>query len=157
MKVFIDTEFTDLVDMDMISIGLVTEDGLEFYAERNDFDVGLCNDFVRSQVLPLLRAPGAVVYSKPDLLHAVDTWLSQFKDDRPVICYDNMCDWSLLWDLYAKQTPAWLTPRNIRDHLDIEKRSAFFVETGLIQHHALNDAHANRCAMMLDPFHRLWV
>ena len=155
MKIFIDTEFTDLVDMDLISIGLVTEDGQEFYAERNDFDVGLCNDFVRSEVLPLLRAPGAAVMSKLELRRAVDVWLSQFKDNWPVICYDNMCDWAMLWDLYEKKTPQWLRMSNIRDYLDFEKRAAFFVETGLIQHHALNDAHANRCAIMSDPFHRL--
>ena len=156
MKIFIDTEFTDLVDMDLISIGLVTEAGQEFYAERDDFDVGLCNDFVRSQVLPLLRAPGASVYSKPGLRRVVDVWLSQFQHAAPVICYDNTADWAMLVDLYGNNIPAWLKLSSVRDYMDFAKRAAFFVETGLIQHHALNDAHANRCAMMLDPFHRLY-
>jgi len=31
MLVFFDTEFTDFVQIDLISIGLVTEDGREFY------------------------------------------------------------------------------------------------------------------------------
>lgn len=36
MRIFIDTEFSDLQNMDLISIGLVAEDGAEFYAERSD-------------------------------------------------------------------------------------------------------------------------
>ena len=154
VNTFIDTEFTNLVDMDLISISLVTEDGREFYAERSDFELGLGNDFVRSNVLPLLGAPGVAVYAKPDLLRAVDAWLTPFAKDRPVICFDQVVDWAMLWDLYDKKTPGWLSSRNIRDNLDFNQRAKFFSETGLIQHHALNDAHANRCAMMLDPILR---
>ena len=37
MKVFFDTEFTGLYkDTNLISIGLVSEDGKEFYAEIDD-------------------------------------------------------------------------------------------------------------------------
>jgi len=32
-KIFIDTEFTDFIDPQLISIGLVSEFGEEFYAE----------------------------------------------------------------------------------------------------------------------------
>ncbi|SFJ84850.1 protein of unknown function [Paraburkholderia megapolitana] len=38
MRIFVDTEFTDFIDCDLISIALVADDGREFYAERNDFD-----------------------------------------------------------------------------------------------------------------------
>ncbi len=40
MILFLDTEFTDFQQPDLISIGLVSECGShEFYAERNDFDL----------------------------------------------------------------------------------------------------------------------
>lgn len=146
VKIFIDTEFTDLVDMDLISIGLVMEDSRAFYAERNDFDVGLCNDFVHSQVLPLLRSPGAMVLSRQDLRNAVDAWLAPFADAEPLICYDHVVDWAQLWDLYDRQAPAWLGQRNIRANLDLDAWASFFKETGLAQHHALNDARANKAA-----------
>jgi hypothetical protein len=35
----IDTELTDLLDCELLSIGIVSEDGREFYAERNAFDL----------------------------------------------------------------------------------------------------------------------
>ena len=51
---FLDTEFTDFVRPDLISIALVSEDGREFYAERTDYREDDCSDFVRETVLPLL-------------------------------------------------------------------------------------------------------
>lgn len=42
-RLFLDTEFTDFIDCEMISIGIVREDGREFYAERNDFDTAKCS------------------------------------------------------------------------------------------------------------------
>ena len=36
MLVFLDTEFTDFVRPDLISIALVSEDGREFYTERTN-------------------------------------------------------------------------------------------------------------------------
>jgi hypothetical protein len=54
MLVFLDTEFTDFVRPELISIALVAEDGREFYAERTDYRHDDCSDFVRETVLPLL-------------------------------------------------------------------------------------------------------
>lgn len=152
LKIFIDTEFTglDTMDFNLISIGLVSDDGREFYCERNDFDPGLSNDFVRSYVLPILRAPKAAVMSLEELKVAVVTWLAPFEHESPVICFDHMIDWVLLWELYDKNTPAWLGSRNIKANLDLVARESFFEETGMIQHHALHDARANRFSMRLD-------
>lgn len=61
MRIFIDTEFTDLVDLDLISIGLVAESGAEFYGERSDFDREKCNDFGKEFVLPQLGEISACV------------------------------------------------------------------------------------------------
>ncbi len=56
MLLFLDTEFTDFIDIDLISIGLVSEDGsATFYAERNDYRREAASDFVRVAVLPHLE------------------------------------------------------------------------------------------------------
>lgn len=56
MLVFVDSEFTDFVQMDLISIALVAEDGGAFYAERTDYRRDDCSDFVRAAVLPMEAA-----------------------------------------------------------------------------------------------------
>lgn len=56
MLVFVDSEFIDFVQMDLISIALVAEDGREFYAERTDYRRDDCSDFVRVAVLPMEAA-----------------------------------------------------------------------------------------------------
>jgi hypothetical protein len=59
MKYFIDTEFAETGGLpsptiDLISIGIVAEDGREYYAESSEFSVGNCNQWVSENVLPLL-------------------------------------------------------------------------------------------------------
>src|SRR5271165_2913871 len=57
MKLFLDTEFTDLrSDAKLISIALVDENENYFYAELTDtYTLEDCSDFVKLWVLPLLR------------------------------------------------------------------------------------------------------
>lgn len=57
MLIFLDTEYTDSLHINLISIAMVTEDGSnEFYAELNDFVREDCSPFVQAAVLPLLTA-----------------------------------------------------------------------------------------------------
>jgi hypothetical protein len=95
MLVFLDTEFTDFVRPDLISIGLVAEDGREFYAERTDYYTTRCNEFVRETVQPLLgRVPGAAC-SSSELTARVRHWFGQLVEPATVI-YDYEWDWRLL-------------------------------------------------------------
>ena len=56
MKLFFDTEFTGLhKDTSLISIGIVTETDLEFYAEFWDYDRSQINDWLRENVLSHLK------------------------------------------------------------------------------------------------------
>ncbi|OFT88479.1 polyadenylate-specific 3'-exoribonuclease AS [Corynebacterium auriscanis] len=55
MKYFYDTEFIeDGQTIDLVSIGVVAEDGREFYAVSTEFDESKAGDWVRHHVLPLL-------------------------------------------------------------------------------------------------------
>lgn len=55
MKWFLDTEFDeDGKTIELISIGLVSEHGDQYYAVSSEFDEGHCNDWVKLHVLPKL-------------------------------------------------------------------------------------------------------
>jgi len=56
VKYFYDTEFIeDGKTIDLISIGIVCEDGRELYLESADFDKGKANQWVRENVLSHLK------------------------------------------------------------------------------------------------------
>lgn len=60
MRIYLDTEFTDLIgiicDIQLISAGFVGEDESEFYGELSDnFKGGECSSFVHGAVLPHLN------------------------------------------------------------------------------------------------------
>ncbi|MGW5318050.1 polyadenylate-specific 3'-exoribonuclease AS [Nocardia thailandica] len=55
MRYFYDSEFIeDGVTIDLISIGVVCEDGREYYAVSTEFDAGRAGPWVRRNVLPKL-------------------------------------------------------------------------------------------------------
>lgn len=58
VKYFVDTEFIDREQfIDLISLGVVAEDGREFYAISTEFDAAHANSFVRTVVIPQLEPP----------------------------------------------------------------------------------------------------
>ena len=146
MLIFIDTEFTDFDHMELISVGLVTEDGEnEFYAEV-PVKLAKCNDFVIDTVLPQLgQVPGAQC-TKKELKQRLLQWLQPFANHSPTICFDYSGDWQLLCSALDDEIPSWLGNQNIYANLDQEKLEMFFIQHGLLDHHALNDAKANRYA-----------
>ena len=55
MRIFFDTEFIeDGKTMDLLSIGMVREDGRRFYAENADADMSKASDWVKQNVFPFL-------------------------------------------------------------------------------------------------------
>lgn len=59
MRFFYDCEFIeDGRTIDLVSIGVVGEDGREFYAVSTEFDPTRAGPWVRSNVLPKLPSPG---------------------------------------------------------------------------------------------------
>lgn len=52
MKIFFDTEFTGLhKDTTLISIGIIAENGVSFYAELNDYDETQVDEWLQAHVL----------------------------------------------------------------------------------------------------------
>lgn len=153
MLIFLDTEFTDFVDCDLISIGLVDENGREFYAELTDYRLEACSDFVNEVVRPLLKHhKGRIEGNKFFVAKALREWLSEYKNGVTV-CYDYILDWYLMADL-LRQLPEEDHPIHIKEKLiwsDLDPQALewFWLEKDCIgwkQHMSLYDAHGNRFA-----------
>lgn len=64
MRYFYDTEFIEDGDtVELVSIGIVAEDGREYYAVSTDFDSGRANAWVRENVLAKLPSPSDAVWT----------------------------------------------------------------------------------------------
>jgi hypothetical protein len=95
MLVFLVTEFTSFIQPDLISIGMVAEDGREFYAELTDYRRDECSDFLCDTVLPLLgRVPGAACH-RPELTRRVRKWFEALPEPATIV-FDYERDWLLL-------------------------------------------------------------
>jgi len=121
MLVFLDTEFTDFVKHDLISLALVAEDGREFYAERTDFKQDECSAFVRKEVLPLLsRVPDASCDRK-QLTNRLHDWFEKLPEPATLV-FDFEGDWLLLAAALLDNTHK-KPPPNIGDKLHLDSRT----------------------------------
>jgi hypothetical protein len=146
MLIFVDTEFTDFTNPELISIALVTDDGQhEFYAEL-PVDQQRCNTFVIETVLPQLGNIDGAQCDVNELAKRLGHWLGQFAARSPVICFDFDGDWHLFCRALHCELPDWLQGKNVFTNLDPVAVQMYFIENGLRDHHALNDARANRHA-----------
>lgn len=149
LKVFIDTEFTDFMDPDLISLGMAAATGEEFYGEVPYAD-HKCSQFVREGVLGLLgQVPHAYYNSHYELARAVIQWLElvRHKDQLVEICVDAQIDWDLFSHALDYRVPPWARLRHIGYYnLNELLRYEYHKKNGLPEHHALYDACANRYA-----------
>ena len=71
MRFFYDCEFIeDGTTIDLVSIGVVGEDGREFYAVSTEFDAGRAGAWVRANVLPKLPSPADPAWRSRERLRA---------------------------------------------------------------------------------------
>jgi hypothetical protein len=143
-NVFIDTEFTDFLDPQLISIGLVAQSGEEFYAEL-PYEVRECSEFVKEAVLPLLGYAPHAEMSKDVLYLQMTNWLRLVrpKDQEVFVCYDYQTDWDLFYDVLDSRVPPWCKRRLVADRINELLRYEFHKKNKLPEHHALHDARAN--------------
>lgn len=149
MILFLDTEFTGLGQRwpRLISIGLISEDGHEFYAELNvEGYIEKCSPWVKENVLPLLEG-GNCVMQPDELRQRLRAWISTLGTVQ--IATDSQIDFDLIratldpWPANLAQKPQFL-------HFDADAGERFSVALdnafakGLRRHHALDDAKANR-------------
>lgn len=157
MLVFIDTEFTDFIQIDLISIGLVTEDGREFYAERNDYRREDCSDFVVSSVLPLLHRIPNTRCSESHLTFRLREWFKELGEPATLVC-DYFSDWELLLaaiqggethkHLSSNVGEKWLLPYEVVGDPVFQRAQLATYSTDWPPHHALADARALRAGFL---------
>jgi hypothetical protein len=167
MILFLDTEFTDFNNRDLISIAAVSEDGAhEFYAEITDYLKPWQTEFVRTTVVPLLDNATHGLPYKQAAAAFVD-WLNELPESITIVI-DYHGDMMLTLGMFAAKRPnrdrepAWvffnpaLTDRleevgvsaeQSWDALDnVDKYVREYFETDPRQHHALVDARGARYA-----------
>jgi hypothetical protein len=149
MLLFLDTEYTDPFNIDLISLGLVSEDGKhEFYCERTDFEAGWCNAFVRTAVLPHLGQWPDLVADRVGLRARLAAWFATLPRSITIAC-DSYTDWELVLDALDGERPGNLTGRydlrGLIDHSTYHQAVCRYHELdGQPWHHALHDARAHR-------------
>lgn len=100
MKYWFDTEFLeDGKTIDLISIGIVAEDGREYYAETlNAKTLADSTDWLRANVLPHLKG-GAAEKGRADLSYEIVRFMGQ----KPEIwAYYADYDWVALCQIYGR-------------------------------------------------------
>ena len=156
MIICFDTEFSNLcIDPKLISIGLVSADGREFYAELSSdtYTPAQCSAFTQEAVLPLLEG-GDARLTMYELTLRLGNWIEGF--ERPVQLATDSLSWDWPWIQELFSTPGtWpanldCKPVSLYQMVD----SPFFDRTveqifqnhepRLRRHHALDDANVNR-------------
>ena len=147
MLIFLDTEFTGLGQRwpRLISIGLVNEDGREFYAElpMESYHKN-CSPWTTQNVLPLLNGGDCIM--QPDVLRQrLSVWISEFGSVQIVTDAPNF-DFAFLrstlyhWPANIDPKPVWFDTRTA-----VESYESCFTPSSP-RHHALHDAYALRQA-----------
>ena len=149
MLVFLDTEYTDPLNIELISIGMVSEDEeFSFYSERSDFNHAWCNQFVIAAVCPYLGKNPEALTNRAGLQKRLVSWFSALPHRVTIAC-DSFTDWELLLDSLDG-----VMPPNLIGRLDLNFLTAenvfnqaiysYHAQPGHPWHHALHDAKANR-------------
>jgi hypothetical protein len=147
MRVFLDTEFTDLDAPQLLSIGLVDELGRTFYAEIDGFELAACSPFVWTNVLPLFTGPA---FSFQEVATLVRRWLADAGEECQVVTDAPEYDFDLLKWLLGDDWPSNLAKQAQRfdayttwQHADVYARARQAAyRPGWPEHHALADAIA---------------
>jgi hypothetical protein len=151
--VFIDTEFDNFTNMELISIGLISADKTKsFYMENADFRQYTCSPFVKAVVIPLLSLNLEVTRPKLKIEEMIREWCATF-DDQIEIVIDYYGDWEILIELFNYDIPLNMADRPIHisqlieiteDNINDDNTAAFFdLYKDEHRHHALSDAKAN--------------
>lgn len=149
MRLFLDTEFTDLKPgAKLISIALVDDNGEYFYAELTDtYELKDCSVFVKSHVLPYLDNEENVQMTWNECAEAIGNWI----DDRSENCI-LACD-NPSWDVpYLKALLKDCWPQNLEYNLFFPVAIMDVIKNDIIEennfriHNSLDDAKVMRLA-----------
>jgi len=117
-KIFFDTEFTGLYkDSQLISIGLISEDGDTFYAELTDYDKNKVSNWIYNNVILNLKFQNLteknllinkskknyeILCDKKTLKEHLTMWLQSFGEELEIWSDCLAYDWVLFCDIYEE-------------------------------------------------------
>jgi hypothetical protein len=167
MRYFYDTEFIeDGKTIDLISIGIVAEDGREYYAISTEFNPKKASNWVKENVIvhlpprevgqldsPRLREESHAWKSRAQIRADLLTFCDSYEHGRPefwgwygaydhvALCqlFGTMMDLPTGWPMYTRDLQQWADSLGIA-HLPEQPKD---------QHNALADARWNRAAWEL--------
>lgn len=144
--IFLDTEFTNFQSPELISIALAASSGEEFYAEV-PFPAASASQFVREVVIPLLNKDPSAHCPSDELCTRILNWLTVvITGKETIICVDSHYDEILFRDIFDGYPPNFIRFRYVSQNISELLRYEFHKKNSLPEHHALNDACANRYA-----------
>ncbi len=150
MRYFIDTEFIESGahhPIDLLSIGMVADDGRELYLESDEANRELANDWVKANVFPHLNGPSVSLTCIRDMI--VD-FCDQEKYGKPEFWgYYSDYDWVVFCQIFGKMIDlpkGW--PMFCRDlkQLCVDLGNPELPKQDSAEHNALNDARWNKTA-----------
>lgn len=152
MLIFLDTEFTDFNPRELISIGLVGEDGQHMlYLEVQDFDRSKCSQFVQSVVWSQLGQFEEAVVSTADLQVRLRSWFATLPRNVIIAC-DSQHDRMLLTTALGGELPenfaGWFDLRPLIDTGVFDRAVGRYHTPDRPWHHALHDAYAHRAGWL---------
>lgn len=152
MKYFFDTEFIeDGQTIDLISIGMVAEDGREFYAVNKGFRLDRCHPWLWNNVLPYLPPHSDLAWMpKMHIRDSIKAFCDPQTYGRPEFWANyGAYDWVVFCQLFGPMID--LPPEYPRFCLDLqylfeqEGRPTLHIQNPM-KHNALEDARWNKKA-----------
>lgn len=146
MRYWFDTEFIeDGKTIDLISIGIVAEDGREFYAQNSECDHSRADAWVQENVIAKLAPRKHDLMTREQIRDAV---LSFVDTDKPELwAYYADYDWVVLCQLFGRMIDlpkGWpMFCRDVKQLCDALGNPALPKQKA-DEHHALADAHWTR-------------
>lgn len=153
MKYFFDTEFIERGSrhpIELISIGIVAEDGREFYTISSEFDPSHASQWVRDNVIAKLGDYGGLTASLAQISEAIQGFCNPEKYGKPELwAYFADYDWVVFCQTFGTMMdlphdyPMWCRDlKQLAWSRGIDK----LPEQGKGEHNALDDARWNKRA-----------
>ena len=151
MKYWFDTEFIeDGVTIDLLSIGVVCEDGREFYAQNRDANLDAASEWVRDNVFPGMRdCPDERILHKEQLRSALYYFIEYGEGTPEFWAYYGDYDWVVLCQLFGTMMDlpeGWPMFAMDVKQLAVSLGSPELPPQDSAEHNALNDARWTRDA-----------
>lgn len=138
MKIFYDTEFIDTgKSIELISIGMVREDGQTLYMQNSEADLSLACDWVKENVISKLNDK---FNSREEIAEAVKKFC--LEGGKPEFwAYFGSYDWVALCQLYGRMMDL---PKGFSYYSNelkqLSKQTGIEIEQPKLNHNALDDA-----------------